>query len=82
MKYERNSNERVQSYFVRLHLYSDCFYGSKASAGLRYLLHVTSDQWFVLPGPGEALFQSTYFELLKKALRSGGLLSSQGQFSS
>lgn len=31
-----------------------------------------------MPGPAEALFQREYYALLKAALRSGGILISQG----
>ena len=32
----------------------------------------------MMPGPAEVLFQREYYALLKAALRSGGILISQG----
>ena len=36
---------------------------------------------FLLPGPAEALFQKEYFQLMRSALREGGIVCSQGKLS-
>jgi len=48
------------------------------SVELRYCVLLHDDWVCLLSGPAEALFQREYYTLLKAALRTGGMLISQG----
>lgn len=39
-----------------------------------------SSVFFVFKGPAESLFKESYFQLMKSALKDGGILCSQGNF--